>query len=511
MHVRMEGIGKRFGSLQAVDAVDFEARAGEVTALLGENGAGKSTLMKVLFGLHRPDVGRIALDGRPVEIHSPRDALRLGIGMVFQQFSLIPALTVRENLALMLPRAGWWIGRGARRLDSIAAHLHAVVPEIDIDRRVAELSVGQIQLVELAKVLLLDARCVILDEPSAVLAPPEAQRLWSLVRELTARGLSVVLITHKVHDVRACADRLVVLRGGRRAGAAAPAELSDAAIVNLMVGHAPPAQQGPTAIGPDAPTRLWLKGLCAGNARDVDLRVRAGEIVGIAGVSGNGQTALAEAITGLEPVRSGTVLLDGTQLRAPGFEPSQPPRLGYIPEQPLVNAVAPNLSLSINLALKRLSRLPFVPDFGALEQSAIALIASFDVRPPVPRTVARVLSGGNLQKLVAARELSDEPAAVVACYPTMGLDVAATATVYQALFGLAQRGSAVLWISEDLEDLMHHAHRIAVMLDGRIVQVLDASRTSLAEIGAWMTGSAPAAAQRAGASEGAAALQGAAA
>jgi ABC-type uncharacterized transport system ATPase subunit len=201
------------------------------------------------------------------------------------------------------------------------------------------------------------------------------------------------------------------------------------------------------------------------------------------------------------------VLLDSAQLRTPGYDPPEPPNLGYIPEQPLVNAVAPNLSLSINLALKRLSRLPFVPDFGALEKRAVALISSFDVRPPVPRTIARVLSGGNLQKLVAARELSDEPAAVVACYPTMGLDVAATATVYQALFGLAQRGSAVLWISEDLEDLMHYAHRIAVMLDGRIVQVLDAGQTSLAEIGAWMTGSALAAVQRPGAPGAAAALQ----
>lgn len=487
----MQGISKRFGRTLAVDGVDFEARPGEVTALLGENGAGKSTLMKLLYGMHRPDAGGVALDGQAVAIDSPRDAMRLGIGMVFQQFSLIPALTVRENLALVLPHAPWWMGRGAHRLEAIAGHLRTLVPEVDADQPVAELSVGQMQLVELAKVLLLDARCVILDEPSAVLAPPEAQRLWALMRDLAVRGLSVVLITHKLHDVQACADRVVVMRGGRVAGQASARGLDEAAIVELMVGQAPPAVREPLPLPSAAPTRLWIKGVCAGPARQVELQLRRGEIVGIAGVSGNGQTALAEAITGMRPLSAGEVILDGELLRAPRFQPAAPPRLGYIPEQPLVNAVAPDLPLWLNLALKRIAGLPFVPDLEQLGRDAAERIALFGVRPADARAQARWLSGGNLQKLVAARELADAPAAVVACYPTMGLDITASAQVYEALFEQARQGSAVLWISEDLDDLLRHAHRIAVMCDGRIVALLSAADTSLAEIGAWMTGMVP--------------------
>lgn len=495
MLVQMEGMSKRFGRNQAVDGVDFEARAGQVTALLGENGAGKSTLMKLLYGIHHADAGRITLDGQAVSIDSPIQAMRLGLGMVFQQFSLIPALTVRENMALMLPEAGWWIGRGARRLDSIAEHLHRVVPEVDADRRVAELSVGQIQLVELAKVLLLDARCVILDEPSAVLAPPEAQRLWRLIRELTARGLSVVLITHKLHDVKACADRVFVMRAGKLAGTTEAAGLDDDSIVELMVGHAPPVQQGPVSIAVEAKTRLWIKDAGAGRARQVELQLRSGEIVGIAGVSGNGQTDLADAIAGMRALDDGAILLDGQLLRSPGSHALPSAQVAYIPEQPLLNAVAPSLSVAVNLALRRIAKLPFLPNFSAMTGDARALIEQFDVRPPDPLTQASKLSGGNLQKLVAARELSDQPAVVVACYPTMGLDITASATVYGALFYLARRGCAVLWVSEDLEDLMRYAHRIAVMLDGRIVKVLDASSTSITEIGAWMTGSVSAPAE----------------
>jgi simple sugar transport system ATP-binding protein len=242
----------------------------------------------------------------------------------------------------------------------------------------------------------------------------------------------------------------------------------------------------------EATTRLWIKDASAGRARHVDLQLLTGEIVGIAGVSGNGQTDLADVVTGMLPLDDGAVLLDGQWLRSPGSRALPSAQVGYIPEQPLLNAVAPTLSVAVNLALRRIAKLPFLPDFSAMTCDARALIEQFDVRPTDPQTLASKLSGGNLQKLVAARELSDEPAVVVACYPTMGLDITASATVYGALFGLARRGCAVLWVSEDLEDLMRYAHRIAVMLDGRVVKVLSASSTSLTEIGAWMTGSAPA-------------------
>ena len=490
MHLRLSGISKRFGAVQAVADATLEIWPGRVLALLGENGAGKSTLMKLLYGVHHPDAGTITIDGRMVAITSPRVAMQAGIGMVFQQSSLIPALSVRENLALALEACGWWVGRRARALRALDARLQALAPGVPAEAMVAELGVSQLQLVELVKLRLREARCVVLDEPSASLAPAEAQRLWALIRELAAGGVAVVLITHKLADVRACADDVAVMRAGRVVAQTHAAEADDGRIVGWMVGHAPPPLRAPAGPAATQPVRLAIAGVSVGAAQAVDLQVRAGEILGIAGISGGGQTALAEAIAGARPLAAGEVILDGELLRAPRRAAQPSPQLGYIPAEPLRNAVAPALSLAVNLALKRLRSLPFLVDRNALAQQAQALLDRFAVRPADPAALAGTLSGGNLQKLVAARELSQGPAAVVACYPTMGLDVTATAQVYATLFGLARDGAAVLWISEDLDDLLQHAHRIAVMFEGRVVHEVAARQTTAFEVGGWMTGQA---------------------
>jgi general nucleoside transport system ATP-binding protein len=490
MHLRLSAISKRFGAVQAVTNADLEIRSGQVLALLGENGAGKSTLMKLLYGVHRPDDGNITIDDVPVSLASPRAAMAAGIGMVFQQSNLVPALTVRENLVLALDIDRWWIGRRARVMRYLDERLHTFAPGVAAEATVASLGVSKLQLVELVKLRMRDARCVILDEPSAALAPAEAQRLWGLVRELAATGVAVVLITHKLADVRACADQVAVMRAGRVVAQSAVTDADDSRIVEWMVGKAPPAVRAPVGPAATLPARLWVKGVSAGTVQGIDLQVRSGEILGIAGISGGGQTELAEAIAGARALDAGEVILDGELLRAPRLAPRPSPQLAYIPAEALRSAVAPALSLAVNLALKDLRGLPFVVDHAALAQRAQALLDRFSVRPADPQALAGTLSGGNLQKLVAARELSQGPAAVVASYPTMGLDVTASAQVYETLFGLARSGAAVLWISEDLDDLLQFAHRIAVLFEGRVVRVLDATRTTAHEVGGWMTGQA---------------------
>jgi len=492
MHVSLHQISKRYGAVVANDRVDLELRSGEVMALLGENGAGKSTLMKILYGFCQPDAGEIRIDGSGARIDTPRDAMERGIGMVFQQFSLIPALSVRENLALAHPKTPWHIGRRASRCARGAQRLRALAPEIDPDARVATLPVGQVQLVELAKVLDLDVRLVILDEPSAVLTPTEARRLWALVRGLADAGVGVVLITHKLADVEACADRVTVMRRGRVVLSEPNKDLTRARLVTAMMGERAVGE----ARRPDGAvrghTRIWVKGVTArgeaGAVHGIDLRIAGGEVVGVAGVAGNGQNILADVCAGVLPPHAGEVIVDGDVLMPLHLPGAAGSRVAYIPEQPLRNAVAPDLSAAVNLALKRVRALPWFPRKRDLRRDAAALMERFDVRPPDPGVAVQTLSGGNLQKLVIARELSRTPALVVACYPTMGLDLAAAAAVYEALFDLARRGSAVLWISEDLDDLLRYAHRIVVMFQGRVAADADVAGLTREQVGAWMTG-----------------------
>lgn len=497
MQIQMRGITKRFGATTACDGVDFQVDAGEVMVLLGENGAGKSTLMKILYGFYRSDAGEILIDGKPVAIRSPRQAMQNRIGMVFQRFSLFPALTVRENLALANPRLPWFVGRGARGFAGALGKLSRIAPEVDPGQRVDSLSVGQTQLVELAKALNLDARLVILDEPTATLTMDEAKRLWALTRELAGQGMSVVLITHKLADVAACADRVTVMRQGRVVATASANSCTPEGLVKMTMGERRIADPEPVNAFDRSVPRVWIKAVGAagpaGGISGIDLKLAKGEVLGIAGVSGNGQNLLTDVLAGITPLDAGEVIVDGEVALAPRMRTDGQRPIASIPEQPLRNGAAPDLSASVNLFLKRIRSLGAIPDRKSMARESLQLMIRFDVRPLDPDLRADAFSGGNLQKLIVARELRDRPAFIVASYPTMGLDYAAAAMVCEQMFECVRDGTALLWISEDLDQLMRYAHRIAVMYRGRIAGVVDASQATREQIGAWMTGSAEAA------------------
>ncbi|MCF2970890.1 ABC transporter ATP-binding protein [Synechococcus sp. Nb3U1] len=499
MHIHLTGIHKRFGSTLANDGVDLEIRPGQVLALLGENGAGKSTLMKILYGFYTLDQGQIEIDGQPVAMHSPRAAIAHGIGMVFQQFNLIPALTVLENLLLAYPKSPWWHWGNRHLQAKVLARLRDLAPDLDPGLRVDQLAVGQQQLLELIKVLNLEACCIILDEPTSVLTPAEAERLWGLIRQLAQQGRAVVLITHKLEDVAACADRVVVMRAGKVVhqrdlsnpdrGSLSPMLKAD--LIQMMMGHEVTAALPRTSPLDRGSPLLQVRGLYLRDPAmgmtlsNINLEIQPGEILGLAGVAGNGQPLLAEALAGIRSLHAGEILVQGQPLHPGSLLRSQ---VAYIPENPLQQGVAPDLDLATNLALHQVRTLPFWPRWRRQINRATALLRDFDVRPPDPHKAARQLSGGNLQKLIIARELSGDPLLIVACYPTMGLDAAATQAVYEHLFRHAQQGSAVLWISEELDDLMRYAHRVAVISKGHIVGIQATPQASRQQLGRWMAG-----------------------
>jgi simple sugar transport system ATP-binding protein len=490
--VTLSAIRKEFGPVVANDDVTLEIGAGEVLALLGENGAGKSTLMKILYGFYEPDRGDIHIEGLPVIFKSPRDAMACGIGMVFQQFSLVSALSVLENLLAALPDAPWLQWRSSPRVSVALRWLTQLAPGLDPHRPVRNLSVGERQLVELAKVLNLDARVVILDEPTSVLTPVDTERLYSFIRTLAAEGKAVVLITHKLADVAACADRIVIMRGGKVVDRAAAGDRSPEALVEAMVGTGSMGSLAPPSPPPKDVPVLQVRDLSAlvqgRTIRDVSFELAAGEILGIAGVSGNGQFALAEALAGIVPITHGDIVLAGCSIASRNEDSGIADDIAYIPERPLDNAVVADLDLALNLALRRVRNLAFFPSRGDIERRAKELITGYDVRPSRPALEASALSGGNLQKLVIARELSARPRLVIACYPTMGLDVLATQAVYREMFRHATEGACVVWISEELDDLISYAHRIAVIHDGAIAGVVRHDDADRQMLGRWMAG-----------------------
>ncbi len=497
--VACRGITKRFPGVLANDRVDFDAIEGEVHALLGENGAGKSTLSNILTGLYRADEGELEIHGQPVAFHSPRDALDAGICMVHQHFRLVEPFTVAENVILGDHRD---VGRSfridPRAIERRVAELgQRYGLAIDPRARIWQLSVGEQQRVEILKALYREARVLILDEPTAVLTPQEASELFVTLRAMAAEGRTVIFISHKLHEVMAVADRVTVLRRGCSIATVPVGETSSRALAALMVGRelegSKPHQRQTVGDVVLSVEGLWAdgdRGVAA--VKDVSLEVRGGEIVGIAGVAGNGQRELAETITGLRSASDGVVRVDGVALRNGDPRAAIHARVAHIPEDRLHTGVAPSLSIASNVVLKSYredahSRGPMLR-LRAIGDRATRLIKQFDVHTSGPHVPARQLSGGNLQKVVIGREFMGTPRVVIAAAPTRGLDVGAIESVHAYLRDASELNVAVLLISEDLDEILALADRIVVLYEGHIAGEVDADVATVEEIGLLMAG-----------------------
>jgi simple sugar transport system ATP-binding protein len=494
--LEMRHITKRFPGVLANDDVSFEARRGEVHALLGENGAGKSTLMNILCGLYYPDSGTILVNGQPVQFRSPRDAIKAGVGMVHQHFMLVPSQTVAENVILGLHQMSFVLD---------TTHIEAEVARIgeefglpvDPHAKVWQLSVGEQQRVEIIKLLYRGAQILILDEPTAVLTPHETEAFFRTLREMTAAGKTILLISHKLDEVLDIADRITVLRGGRQVATVENQGLTKRQLASLMVGREvlfrvekPPTQLGEVRLTIENVSARNDKGIPA--LRGLSLQLRSGEIAGVAGVAGNGQRELAEVICGLRPTESGTIKISSERVtNAPPIVMIEA-GVAYVPEDRSATGSAPNLSVAQNLALKNYRTLGpggrFFLSRRALREQAQSLIQQYNIATPTPEIPARFLSGGNLQKLILARELAQQPLVTIAAYPTRGLDVGATENVRRILVNERTQGAAILLISEDLDEIFAIADRIVVLFEGRIVGEMAVDKANLDQIGLMMAG-----------------------
>ncbi len=498
--VAMLGITKRFGSVVANNDISFVARKGEVHALIGENGAGKSTLMSILAGLYRPDAGELRIGGQPVQFRAPADAIAAGIGMVYQHFMLVDSFTVAENIVLGLPSEGLALNleRAERQLVEYSKKYGMA---IDPKALVWQLSVGEQQRVEIIRLLIRGATTLVFDEPTAVLTPQESADLIRTLRSLAAEGYCVIFISHKLDEVEAVADRITVLRHGAIVGTVDAGQANRRELARMMVGRELAGvllDEGDVEAREAGETTLALSNLGAAGdkgpaaLRGVSLEIRAGETLGIAGVAGNGQRELAEVITGLRPATTGSVTLRGRDItNAP---PRQIARAGvaHVPEDRLGTGLVGALDLRSNAIMRAFRRQPIARG-PMLMQSAInrftdTLIQDYDVNPADRNARLRELSGGNQQKLLIARELAGEPAAIVAVHPTRGVDVGASEAIHRVLREQRARGAATLLISEDLEELIHLCDRIAVMYEGELMGTVRPHEADAETIGMMMAG-----------------------
>lgn len=498
MKLQLQGITKRFGALVANDSIDLVVDSGEIHSLLGENGAGKSTLMNVLFGLYKADAGKILLDDKVVNFSGPGDAMAAGIGMVHQHFMLIPVFTVAENVALgHEPTKGF----GVLDLESARKLVREISERfgfsVDPDALVEDLPVGVQQRVEIIKSLARDAKILVLDEPTAVLTPQETDELMVIMRGLAKSGTSIVFITHKLREVKAVADKITVIRQGRVVGQAKPGD-STADLASLMVGREvdltvekKPASPGELVLQVEKASVLDDRDQLA--VKSVSFEVRAGEILAIAGVQGNGQTELAEAIVGLRPLHSegGEILVSGKNVRGLGVRRILESGVGYVPEDRKKDGLISEFSIAENLMLNGSFSAPFAKglniDFHSRNRIADRRIQEFDIRTPSSSTPAGKLSGGNQQKVVLARELSREVDLLLVCQPTRGVDVGSIEFIHERLVEERNRGKAVVLISTELDEVLALADRIAVMYRGQVVGIVEGN-TDRAKLGQMMAG-----------------------